>query len=131
MPRALIDSSALIGGLPEDVLGALEQHCSSTIVRAELAYGLSVFAATGQISRAARRRTLIDALDGLDDFWRDFDIDASEGYGRLTALTPQAMRAKDALIAGHAHSLGIPVITRDAGFTRFSSVVIRVLSAAE
>jgi predicted nucleic acid-binding protein len=41
------------------------------------------------------------------------------------------MRAKDALIAGHAHSLGIPVITRDAGFTRFSSVVIRVLSAAE
>jgi hypothetical protein len=48
MPRALIDSSALIGGLPEDVLGALEQHCSSTIVRAELAHGLSVFVATGQ-----------------------------------------------------------------------------------
>jgi hypothetical protein len=30
-PRALLDSSALIGGLPDDVLDLLEQHCSSTV----------------------------------------------------------------------------------------------------
>ena len=130
-PLSLIDSSALIGGLPDDVLSALERHCSSTIVRAELVYGLRVFERTGQNTRAARRSTLVDALDTIAGFWQDFDIAASDAYGLLTASSAQAMRLQDALIAGHAQRLGIPVTTRDAGFSRFSSVEIRILDPSE
>lgn len=128
---ALIDSSALIGGLPGRVLDSLEKYCSSAIVRAELAYGLARFRAAGQSERAARRETLLTALDSLPGFWRDFDVAASDGYGALTAATTQAMRVKDALIAGHAQSLGLAVLTRDAGFTRFASVDVEIFGTDE
>lgn len=123
----LIDSSALIGGLPSRVLDKIERYCSSTIVRAELVYGLRAFQRTNQAARVARRETLLRVLDSLPGFWVDLDVAASEGYGALTAST-QAMRVKDALIAGHAQSLGVPVLTRDAGFTRFASVEIDLLT---
>lgn len=126
-PYGLIDSSALIGGLPTTVIDSLELHCSSTIVRAELVRGLRAFESSGQRDRAERRATLLEALDAIAGFWRDFDVAASEGYGALTTSSPRAIRQKDALIAGHAQSLGIPVITRDAGFTRFSSVAVTIL----
>lgn len=124
---ALIDSSALIGGLPPDVLNRLEDYCSSMIVRAELAYGLRAFEASGQAERATRRETLLQILDSIPEFWRDFDRAASDGYATLTARTKQAMRMKDALIAGHAQSLNTAVLTRDTGFTRFGSVEVQLL----
>ncbi|MGO3192241.1 MAG: type II toxin-antitoxin system VapC family toxin [Microbacterium sp.] len=127
----LIDSSALIGGLPPRVLDNLDQYCSSTIVRAELSYGLHAFQASSRVDRTARRETLLRVLDSLPGFWSDFDLAASEGYGTLSASTTQAMRVKDALIAGHAHSLGIPILTRDAGFTRFTSVTVELIDAAD
>lgn len=125
--RAVLDSSALISGLPDEVLDDLEHYASSMIVRAELAFGLHAFRAAGQTERVARRETLLGALDAIPSFWRPFDVAASEGYARLTASSPQAMRLKDALIAGHALSLGAPVITKDHGFTRFSSLTVRIL----
>lgn len=131
MPQGLIDTSALIGGLPPSMIDTIDQHCSSTIVRAELVRGLRVFETSVQQERVARRSTLLEALDEIEGFWRDFDVAASEGYGALTATSPQAVRQKDALIAGHAQSLGIPVITRDAGFTRFPSVAVVVLDRRE
>lgn len=127
--QGLIDSSALIGGLPQSVLDKIENYCSSTIVRAELSYGLRVFQASAQKARVARRETLLRVLDSLPGFWRDFDAAASDGYGALTASTTQAMRVKDALIAGHAQSLGISVLTRDAGFTRFTSVEVDLVES--
>ncbi|MGL3148742.1 type II toxin-antitoxin system VapC family toxin [Microbacterium sp. A82] len=66
-------------------------------------------------------------LDSLPGFWKDFDAAASDGCGELTASTTQAMRVKDALIAGHAQSLGVPVFTRDVGFTRFASVEVKLI----
>jgi predicted nucleic acid-binding protein len=39
-------------------------------------------------------------------------------------MPKQAIRLKDALIAGHALALGVPLITRDRGFSRFDSVTI-------
>lgn len=125
--RALLDSSALIGGLPDEVIAALEHYASSMIVRAELAYGLLAFRASGRAERAARRETLLDALDSIPGFWREFDLAASDGYARLTASSAQAMRLKDALIAGHALSLNAPVITRDRGFSRFTSVTVTII----
>lgn len=126
---ALIDSSALIGGLPAEVLKHLESYCSSMIVRAELAFGLRTFETSGHAERAARRETLLHALDSIPGFWRDFDEAASDGYATLTAESRQAMRLKDALIAGHAQSLGIAILTRDSGFTRFRSVQVDLLGA--
>lgn len=127
--RGLIDSSALIGGLPQYILDKIENYCSSTVVRAELAYGLRSFQASTQTTRAARREALLRVFDSLPGFWRDFDTAASDGYGALTASTTQAMRVKDALIAGHAQSLGVPVLTRDAGFTRFTSVEVDLVQS--
>lgn len=131
MNRGLIDSSALIGGLPAAIVQTIDRHCSSTVVRAELVRGMRTFESARQTARAIRRGTLLQALDAISGFWRDFDVAASEGYGVLQASSAQTIRQKDALIAGHAQSLGVPVITRDAGFTRFSSVEVVLLSAPE
>lgn len=127
---ALIDTSALIAGLPAEVISELGDHCSSTIVRGELAHGLHAFRRAGRADRLARREALLDVLDSLPGFWRDFDLAASDAYGALTAEPPGAIRLKDALIAAHALRLDLPVLTCDTGFTRFPAVEVRLIPTA-
>nr|WP_274636810.1 PIN domain-containing protein [Microbacterium bovistercoris] len=42
----------------------------------------------------------------------------------LAAQPPTAARSTDALIAAHALSLGMPLITADQGFTRFTGLEV-------
>ncbi|GAB3800724.1 hypothetical protein GCM10028798_15670 [Humibacter antri] len=75
--------------------------------------------------QASARRELLRLLDAVPGFWASFDRAASDGYGRLTAVPRTAIRQKDALIAGHAHSRDLPLITADKGFTRFPELDVR------
>lgn len=120
----MLDTSVLVSGLPDHVIEAIEDYCSSMICRAELAQGLAAFSADpARRAQAAQRAELLRILDAVPGFWRDFDAAASDGYGRLTAQ-PKATRLKDALIAGHALSEGLPLHTEDRGFTGFADVRI-------
>lgn len=121
----MIDTSVLIAGLPAAIIAEIEEYCSSTICRAELAHGLAAFEADPALHRqAAARRELMRLLDVLPGFWADFDRAASDGYAQLTAVPRTAIRLKDALIAGHALSRDLPLITADRGFTRFPDVQV-------
>lgn len=124
--KAMIDTSVLIAGMSEEMITEIEQYGSSTICRAELAHGLAAFETNGGLHRqAAARRELLRLLDAIPGFWVDFDRSASDGYGRLTAVPRTAIRLKDALIAGHAVSRKVPLITADKGFTRFRDVRVQ------
>ncbi|WP_036283715.1 type II toxin-antitoxin system VapC family toxin [Microbacterium luticocti] len=121
----MIDTSVLIGVLPDQIVDAIEDHGASHIVRGELLRGAERFAAQPNGRELARvRAQLVSALDELRAFWRPFDGAASTAYASLTAMPPSAARSKDALIAAHAVSLGVPVITADRGFTRFTGLEI-------
>ncbi|TAM71838.1 MAG: PIN domain-containing protein [Microbacteriaceae bacterium] len=122
---AMLDTSVIIQGIPEDIIDDIENYCSSAIVRAELMHGLYSFVNDPAVpeDRVKRRRLLIQNLDALEDFWADFGIDASDGYGILAACPKSAIRQKDALIAGHAVALKLPLITHDTGFSRFDADV--------
>ena len=124
----MLDTSLLISGLPADVIDDIGSYRSSTICRGELAQGMVSFQADPRRKAAAsQREELIATLDGLPAFWMDFDRAASDGYGRLTARPRTAIRQKDALIAAHAYALGVPLLTEDAGFSRFPDVDVIVL----
>lgn len=127
--KAMVDTSVLIAGMPEDIIREIEYYCSSTICRGELAHGLFTFQRDPAREREANARAeLLRLLDALPAFWQPFDRAASDAYGGLTAVPHSAIRLKDALIAGHAFSLDLPIITVDAGFSRFPDV--RVLDKA-
>jgi predicted nucleic acid-binding protein len=124
----MLDTSALISGLPEETIDNIEDYCSSMICRAELAQGLAAFEKdAARFAQLAIRRELLRLLDSIPGFWIDFDLHAADGYGELTANPKSAIRHKDALIAGHALALGLPLFTEDAGFSRFPAVTIRKL----
>jgi len=130
--KAMIDTSVLIAGLPAEIIGEIENYCSSMICRAELARGLYAYEADPAKRRqAATRRELLRLLDAIPGFWIDFDRSASDGYGRLTAVPSTAIRHKDALIAGHCVSRQLPLVTGDKGFTRFSDLEFTLVGEPE
>lgn len=123
---ALLDTSVLISGLSEEMVNRIEVYRSSMICRAELAQGLAAFENDpARFAQLAIRRELLRLLDSIPGFWLDFDHSASDAYGSLTAEPKAALRLKDALIAAHALSVGLPLLTEDAGFSRFPSVDVR------
>jgi predicted nucleic acid-binding protein len=124
----MLDTSLLISGFPDDVIDDIGSYRSSTICRGELVQGLVSFRADPRRKAAAtQRQELIATLDGLPEFWMDFDRAASDGYGTLTARPRSAIRQKDALIAAHAFAIGVPLLTEDAGFSRFPDVEVVIL----
>ncbi|CAM5349818.1 type II toxin-antitoxin system VapC family toxin [Leifsonia shinshuensis] len=126
--RGMLDTSVLVSGLPAEVVDDLGSYRSSMICRGELVQGLAVFRADARRKSAAdQREELIRTLDDLAGFWLDFDRAASDGYGTLTAEPRRAVRLKDALIAAHARAVGVPLLTEDAGFSRFPDVEVVVL----
>lgn len=128
--RGMLDTSVLIGGIPSEVIDDIGSYRSSMICRGELAQGLSAFEADRRRTTAAgQRRELIRTLDELPTFWLAFDRAASDGYGTLTARPRTAIRQKDALIAAHAFSANVPLLTRDTGFSRFPAVKVILLGS--
>lgn len=124
--KAMLDTSVLIGRIPDDIVEHIEEHAASVIVRAELVRGLERFEATpGTAHQARERAQLVNALDALPTFWRSFGVPESDAYARLRARPEQAARSKDALIAGHAAAHGVPLVTADRGFTRFVGIDVR------
>lgn len=124
--KAMIDTSALIGTLPESVILGIHDHGASYLVRAEMVRGLRRFEARQGAAQTARvRRQLIATLDSVPGFWRAFDGAASDAYASLVAQPESAVRAKDAFIAAHALALGVPLMTADLGFTRYVNVDVQ------
>lgn len=117
---AMLDTSVLIGPIPDDILARIDEYAASYVVRAELLRGQRHFERSPQYRPAARTRAqLVAALDDLPDFWRAFGAAESDAYAALESSSERAVRSKDALIAAHAIALDVPLITADAGFTRF------------
>lgn len=128
--KGMLDTSVLVGRIPEDVLESIEGYSASMIVRAELRRGLARFRSmTGGERRARVREQLIDALDSLGGFWEAFGIPESDAYAELVADPETAARTKDALIAAHAVSRDVPLITADRGFSRFPALELITLSS--
>lgn len=127
--RAMLDTSVLIGPLPDDVIDAIEEYSASFVVRAELLRGRARFERSPGLAPAARARAqLIRTLDSLPGFWREFGEAESDAYATLETPTEAAARTKDALIAAHAIALEVPLMTDDEGFTRFRG--LRLITAA-
>ena len=128
--RAMLDTSVLVGRIPDVVVDGIEQYSASFLVRGELARGLGRFRSDPRATHLARMRAeLLSALDALPAFWRPFDASASDAYGRLRAEPHAAARTKDALIAAHALAFGVPLLTADRGFTRFADLELEVIQA--
>ncbi|MCI0156162.1 type II toxin-antitoxin system VapC family toxin [Leifsonia shinshuensis] len=124
----MLDTSVLISGIPDHIIDELGSYRSSTVCRGELMQGLFSFQADPRRKAAAsQRHELIATLDDLPEFWLDFDRAASDGYGTLTARPRTAIRQKDALIAAHAYAVGVPLLTEDAGFSRFPDVEVVIV----
>lgn len=125
--KGMLDTSVLIGPIPEDVIASIEEYAASFIVRAELLRGQRRFERMPQGQPAARARgELVATLDDLPAFWRAFGDAESDAYSRLVAPDERAVRTKDALIAAHALALDAPLLTADEGFSRF--VGLRVVT---
>jgi predicted nucleic acid-binding protein len=119
----MLDTSVLIGPIPDEVIDAIEEHAASFIVRAELLRGHRHFERSEHLRPAARARAqLVATLDRLPGFWRPFGEAESDAYAALTTQSERAVRSKDALIAAHAIALDVPLITADEGFTRFAGL---------
>ncbi|WP_025158604.1 type II toxin-antitoxin system VapC family toxin [Leifsonia aquatica] len=124
----MLDTSILISGLPDDVIDEIDAYRSSMVCRGELIQGLVAFRSDPhREAAAAQRQELVRILDELPGFWLPFDRAASDSYGALTSEPRSAGRLKDALIAAHSQSVGVPLLTVDAGFTRYPEVDIRLL----
>ncbi len=117
--RHLLDTNAcvdyLTGRYPRVVAriqgSSPEDLCVTSVVVAELRYGAD---------HSARRRTnhaRIDVL--LDEIERlDFDLQAAAAYGRVRARLEAVgapMGPNDMLIAAHALSRGLSVVTDNVG----------------
>ncbi|MGO4537015.1 type II toxin-antitoxin system VapC family toxin [Leifsonia sp. 2MCAF36] len=124
----MLDTSVIVAGLTPEIIAEIEDYASSAICRAELVRGREAFKEDpGKERQVPIRREYLRLLDSIPGFWMDFDSRAADGYGRLTAQPKSAMRLKDALIAGHALAHDLPLITRDAGFSRFPAVQLEIL----
>ena len=113
--RHLLDTNAcvdyLTGRYPNVIARIQEtppmQLCLSSVVVAELRYGAD---------HSARRRTNHGRIDALLDELEclDFDLRAAATYGRVRARLEAAgtpIGPNDMLIAAHALSLGLTVVT--------------------
>jgi len=125
----MLDTSVLIAGLAPKMIETIEEYCSSAICRAELARGLWVAEKDpAQHLQTNARRELLRLLDAIPGFWLDFDRAAADGYAQLAT---DALRREDALIAGHAISRGLTLITADRSFTRFPGLSLEVAGAGD
>lgn len=121
--RAMLDTSVLIGPLPDDVIDAINEFSASYIVRAELMRGRARFAQSPPLAHAARaREQLVETLDRLPGFWREFGAAESDAYATLVTRSEAVTRTKDALIAAHAIALDVPLMTADTDFTCFTGL---------
>lgn len=106
----LLDTNALID-LPASHLD--EEWVSSTICLGELRFGVQN--SEGDVQR--KRIAHVNLLTRSGMKWFPFDEQAAESYGILAAyLSGDASakaRNKDTLIAAQAHSLGVPLFTRN------------------
>lgn len=123
--RAMLDTSVLIGPIPDDIVEQIDDHAASFIVRAELLRGRRHFERSAALRHAAlAREQLVSALDALPEFWRPFGDAESDAYATLESSNERAVLSKDALIAAHAIALGVPLVTADTGFTRFAGLEV-------
>lgn len=112
------------GAMLSKVFPELEKYCARTIVLAELQRGLRILELRGsQDIEYLNRKYLFQELGAYAGFWVPFDAQAARGYSELRGASAQ-MRKRDALIAGHAKALGLPVHTADADFGTFEGVEI-------
>jgi tRNA(fMet)-specific endonuclease VapC len=93
----------------------MDEVCISAITRAELLYGVAVS------PRQERDRAAVDAfLQHVDTL--NFDEQAADHYGEIRAhlkLSGQLIGANDLLIAAHARSLDLTLVTNNtAEFAR-------------
>lgn len=125
----LLDTNVLIA--PPAVWPAGAVLGSSIISLAELQFGIRSSASEGirrnRVHRLAVWRELMD--------WILFDEHAAESYGELAArvkhLRPQHARGKDIMIAAQAHSLGIPLMTRNARDFELVEDVVEILGVGD
>jgi len=129
----LIDTDVLIDFESYD-FDPSKIYTASMLSRAELELGVN--RAPNAIERQARQARLatLDTVIG----WLPFDRDASVGYGVVaggSTVLGARLRNKDALIAGHAYSLGLTILTRNvsdfAPFSAFVTVATPTLRALE
>jgi len=128
MLRHMLDTSILIYTLknkPEVVAQKFEAHdgemCASSVTAMELLYG-------AHKSQAVRRN--LDAIEGLLGRLEilDFDLAAAEHAGQIRAELAASGRPIDpfdVMIAGHARSRGLCLVTNnEREFTRVSGLRI-------
>ena len=139
---ALLDTTALIAP-PAIVVHNIRSFVSSTICRAELALGVTLAQKRESGEECRRRAVRLQAYDDVD-IWLPFDRDAANKYGSLAAPLalkvviashgtgrPRPHQRKDALIAAHAASLGLPVLTSNtADFRKLGVQTITADQAA-
>lgn len=111
---------------PEEVLQQFRQHdifdmCISAITLAELEYGIA------NSSRPLQNRLgLMAFLNGIEVL--DFDAEAAQEYGSIRADLKQRgelIGANDLLIAAHAKSKGLTLITNNTKeFERIEGLTI-------
>lgn len=109
--RGNIEIRAKVAGLP---VGAC---CISAITEAELYFGLAKRPEATQLAKLVHE--LLIRLPSLN-----WDSRAAQSYAELRALSEKhgiTISNMDMLIAAHAHSLGLPLITHDAIFSRLAS----------
>jgi len=118
MLRYMLDTNFCIRAMREDATSKLadrfnrhsEQICISSIVLAELHFGAE------NSKRIAENLLEIEQFLATLKTVLDFDSDAAADYGRIrTALRRTPIGALDTLIAAHARSRDLIVITNNVG----------------
>ena len=123
-PRYLLDTNVIIDAARGRAPRAVERMARysvgelvmSTVTLGELEHGWQGGKGDRQAAEAFLR--LVPSLP--------FDDAAARGYGAVMAASPRPPRgACDRLIAGHAHALGLPVVTSNrADFERFALIEV-------
>ena len=126
MLRYMLDTNILIYTVkskPEAVRNKFEEHdgeiCASSITAMELLYG-------AHKSQAVRRN--LDVIEGLLGLLEllDFDLGAAEHVGQIRAELAASGNPTDPfdiIIAGHARSMGLCLVTNNQGeFARVSGL---------
>lgn len=118
----IIDTNVLVDW-EEYELDPTAMYGASVLSRAELEWGLR---SVSDPLVAAKRIRKLRHLDATFD-WIEFDVEASQAYGRLAADangSKAQRRSKDALIAAQAYALGGSVMTRNrADFVPFERYI--------
>jgi tRNA(fMet)-specific endonuclease VapC len=118
MLRYMLDTNACIRAMRADVTSPLagrfsrhaDQICISTIVLAELHYGAE------KSQRVPENLFKIEKFVATLKCVLDFDSDAAADYGRIkSALRKQPIGPLDTLIAAHARSRDLVVVTNNVG----------------